>query len=82
VARGYRFKAAKIGSASDPGTMTVTRGQVQFEWDHLMEKLAKRDKEWGIQLKAVKRPRPHPLFRIVPGGVEEWERGPGTTADR
>jgi hypothetical protein len=23
----------------------------------------------------VKRPRPHPLFRVVVGGVAPWERG-------
>jgi hypothetical protein len=82
LARGYRFGAVKIGRARDPGSMTVTRGQLQYEWNHLMAKLRIRDRERVTRLKAVKRPRPHPLFRIVPGGVEEWERVAGATRHR
>ena len=54
--------------------MVVPRGQLQYEWAHLLLKLRIRDKERSRQLEAVKRPRPHPLFRVVPGGVEEWEK--------
>jgi hypothetical protein len=28
----------------------------------------------GRQLRRVKIPEPHPLFRIVPGEVRDWER--------
>ncbi len=54
--------------------MTVTRGQLLYEWDHLLAKVKARDPEGCRQLAAVKRPQPHPLFRVVPGAVEEWER--------
>lgn len=75
LARGYRFDAARIGRARDRGTMTVTRGQLHREWEHLLAKLRIRDPERARRLASVKRPLPHPLFRVVPGGVEAWERG-------
>ena len=40
-----------------------------------MTKLVIRDPELHARLELLKRPRPHPLFRIVPGGVETWEKG-------
>jgi hypothetical protein len=27
-----------------------------------------------VTLDRVRRPEPHPLFRIVPGAIEPWER--------
>jgi hypothetical protein len=27
------------------------------------------------QYRDIAAPEPHPLFRIVPGGVREWEKG-------
>jgi hypothetical protein len=75
--RGYRFAAGKISRARGRGPVSVTRGQLQHEWDHLLGKLETRDPSRLVRLEAVKRPRPHPLFRVVPGGVEEWEKGSG-----
>jgi hypothetical protein len=72
--RDYSFEAAKIHHARDSGFMTVTRGQLQYEWNRLMAKLEARDPEWKGQLSGVKRPAPHPLFRVVPGDIEAWER--------
>lgn len=73
--RGYRFVAEKINSSGASGHLTVTRGQLEFEWHHLMEKLRTRDPKRWAQLARVKRPRPNPLFRVSPGGVAEWEKG-------
>jgi len=73
--REYRFDAGKISRASADAALTVTRGQMEFEWHHLLEKLAVRDPRRQSQLLAVKRPQPHPLFRIVRGKVAAWERG-------
>jgi len=75
--RGYRFAREKISSARARGQLTVTRGQLEFEWRHLMRKLATRDPSWGAHLTAQS-PRPHPLFRVVAGGVAPWEKGPDT----
>jgi Pyrimidine dimer DNA glycosylase len=75
VNRGYRFAAARIARARTPGRLTVTRGQLEFEWRHLMEKLRARDPGWYARLTIVKAPQAHPLFRVAPGGVAQWEKG-------
>lgn len=74
--RGYAFAAGKIGRARSVGAMAVTRGQLTYEWKHLLAKLAIRSPAVRERLEPVKRPRPHPLFRVVAGGVEAWEKGP------
>lgn len=75
VSRGYKFAGRKIGSARGGGIITVTRGQVEHEWRHLMTKLAIRAPEIHDRLGHVKNPRTHPLVRVVPGGIEWWEKG-------
>jgi Pyrimidine dimer DNA glycosylase len=75
VNRGYRFAAARIARARTLGRLTVTRGQLEFEWRRLMEKLRVRDPKLHAQLTNVKAPQAHPLFRVVRGGVAEWEKG-------
>lgn len=77
LARGYRFAAGKIGRGRSRRRLTVSRGQLDFEWRHLMAKLAKRDPERRERLAAVETPEPHPLFRLVPGDVAPWEKGAG-----
>ena len=73
--RGYRFRGDKISRSRAAGRLTVTRGQIEFEWLHLMEKLRARDPRWQARLANVKAPKPHPLFRVVRGTVAEWEKG-------
>ena len=72
--RGYRLTTAKISRARCEGTLVVPRGQLEFEWEHLLRKLEKRNPLLHAELSSVKRPRPHPLFRVVKGGVAQWER--------
>ena len=72
--RGYAFSAQKINQAHSSGLITVTYGQLMYEWSHLMAKLAVRDPELHNQLKLVLRPQPHPLFHVVSGDVETWEK--------
>ena len=72
--RGYSFDAGRIGRAQGASRMAVTRGQLQYEWDHLLAKLKVRDPGLHRQLRRIGRPEIHPLFRAVPGPVEEWER--------
>ncbi len=74
VSRGYAFAARKISRARGAGAIAVTRGQLVYEWRHLMAKLAIRDPELHIRFAHVRRPRPHPSFRIVSGDVETWEK--------
>lgn len=72
--RGFRFDVGRIARGGQVERMNVTRGQVEYEWDHLMAKLTKRDPQRFGELSPVRKIAPHPLFRIVPGGVEDWEK--------
>lgn len=73
--RGYRFDRRKIRRRGRAGRLTVTTGQLDHEWRHLKAKLAGRDRAWLSRARRAGRPEAHPLFRIVPGPVEEWEVG-------
>lgn len=73
VRRGYRFDSKKIDSDRVVEPLIVTRGQLDYEWKHLRNKLRTRAPAWFAQLKDVERPEPHPLFRVVPGNIAEWE---------
>lgn len=92
VERGYRFDAGRIagcdaeridGAAArriagcDAGRVPVTRGQIAFERTHLLAKLRARDPGRAARLRQARSPALHPLFRIVPGGIEPWERAAG-----
>lgn len=81
VHRGYAFAARKINRARGSDVIAVTRGQLLHEWSHLMSKLVTRDPELCRRLVHVRRPQPHPSFRIVSGHVETWER-PSSAAAR
>ena len=73
--RGYRFDAKRIGRGSAAGMkpLKVTRGQLKYEWMHLNKKLRKRSPKWHKQVSGSKLLKPHPLFRVVRGEVEDWE---------
>jgi hypothetical protein len=75
VRRGYRFDGTKIARGPAGTRLAATAGQVTYEWRHLRAKLAARDRKWLAGLRAVTRPEAHPLFRVVPGPVEDWETG-------
>ena len=71
--RGYRFDARRIGRGGSIETLTVTRGQLAYEWQHLTGKLGRRSPAWLETLHASAQPNPHPLFRLVAGGIADWE---------
>lgn len=72
--RGYRFDAKKISRVHANDRITVTRGQLDYEWRHLMAKLKVRDPARAAALRNEREPQAHPLFRIVPGDVAGWEK--------
>lgn len=72
--RDYRFDRRKIARTKRRESIPVTRGQLDYEWRHLKAKLAIRDREWLTTVNRITNPEPHPLFRVVPGPVEPWER--------
>ncbi|MGN7975985.1 pyrimidine dimer DNA glycosylase/endonuclease V [Microbacterium sp. 22195] len=80
-ARGYRFDRSRIISPSTPGAiLDVAEGQLALEWEHLGAKLRVRSPA-DAERWAHEQPRPHPLFRVVPGGVASWERALPLSSD-
>lgn len=71
--RGFRFDAGKIGPDAGAAPVSVTDGQMAYEWQHLVAKLRVRDPAWLERVATVTEPEPHPLFLITPGPVEAWE---------
>ena len=74
TARGYRFDAKKIEARRAAPPIAVTRGQLEFEWRHLMAKLEARAPDWRTTLGTPDAVDLHPLFRLVPGEIADWER--------
>lgn len=71
-ARSYNFDASKILATRQAVSMPVTRGQLEFELDHLRRKLRIRDRTALHALNAAKL-RPHPIFRVTRGGIAARE---------
>jgi hypothetical protein len=72
--RGYRFDRSKLGRATRVPRIVTTDGQLQYEWSWLLDKLQRRSPLIHRRLLEVSVPAAHPLFRVVSGPVEEWER--------
>jgi len=72
--RGHDFDRKKIGAIASRQKSKVKKGQLEFEFEHLKEKLRKRAPSKYRQLLALKRVKAHPLFKSVPGGLEDWEK--------
>jgi hypothetical protein len=74
VRRGYHFDRKKIQYGKKAKSLNVTRGQLLYELEHLRKKLRNRNLYAYKQIRDVSVPEAHPLFKEVPGDIEEWER--------
>jgi hypothetical protein len=74
TARGYAFDRGKFRAPRTIAPLAVSDGQVRFEWEHLLDKLAVRDPARHAQLHGLDAPDCHPLFRVDAGPVASWER--------
>ena len=70
--RGYHFDIRKIRGRRTKQRIAVNRGQIHYEWRHLLKKLRRRAFR-HYRAERSRRPRAHPLFRIRRGQVEGWE---------
>ncbi|NKB34321.1 MAG: DNA lyase [Pseudomonadales bacterium] len=71
--RGYNFDSSKIDKKIIHCQIPVTRGQVDYEFAHLRQKLKTRDPEKFKQLNTVKRIQLHAMFKRIAGDIESWE---------
>ena len=72
--RGYSFDSSKIAKKRQPRMLTVTQGQLDFELRHLKGKLRLRDPKRYRQLRKIREITAHPMFTVVAGEIEPWER--------
>jgi hypothetical protein len=73
--RGYSFDATKIAQRRRSLSLLVTQGQLAFEVEHLKAKLRRRDPKRHRAFCRSGRVTAHPLFVVVEGEVEAWEKG-------
>jgi hypothetical protein len=72
--RGYSFDKSKIRPARKEVLLSVTSGQMEYEWSHLLAKLKVRNPALHRKWRETEVPAPHPLFEVRAGEVESWER--------
>ncbi len=71
--RGYTFNREKIVKKDRYNRLHVTTGQLEYEFNHLLKKLKVRAPLLYKNLQSLEIIKPHPLFTVVDGGIEEWE---------
>ncbi len=71
--RDYDFNKSKFAIVKKPIKLTVKDGQLEYEFEHLLKKLNKRDPQRYIKLKTLESIEPHPLFKVISGEIEKWE---------
>jgi hypothetical protein len=72
-ARNYNFDIKKLDLKSKKTKLKVTSGQMEYEKKHLLRKLKQRSQKTFKELKGIKVIEPHPIFKIIPGEIEDWE---------
>jgi hypothetical protein len=72
--RGYDFDISKIAQKVGQQRIQVTRGQLAYEMEHLKGKLKQRSEADFNKIKTVRIIKTHPMFDVVAGKVEDWEK--------
>ncbi len=72
--RQFSFKREKLDPYTLVKQISVTVGQVQYETEHLKKKLQIRDMQRYATYKTLDAVSVHPLFTVVPGEIETWEK--------
>ncbi|MCC6275829.1 MAG: hypothetical protein IT569_08215 [Leptospiraceae bacterium] len=74
VNRNYKFDKTKFSKPVVRIKIKTTKGQLEFEFKHLLKKLKIRDKKRYAELRNLKKIHAHPMFEIIEGGLESWEK--------
>ena len=72
--RGYSFNRTKLPVVAAREPLSVTGGQLLFEWKHLKAKLRERNPQCYRRIVRIATPDPHPSFAVIAGQIAEWER--------
>ena len=73
VNRNFNFDKQKIDWTFKKSMIPVTTGQLNYEVEHLLAKLKKRDYDKYTELKSKSKFDIHPIFKLVVGEIEDWE---------
>jgi len=71
--RHFTFDNSKFKKPIISLFLTVSEGQIKYEFDQLLSKLKDREINLYDKLKGTKTITPHPMFKIVRGKIEKWE---------
>jgi len=74
--RGYKFDVTKVGKfdAENLSKIAVTRGQIEYEFSFLQEKLKLRDLKKYKENLNVKNIEISTIFTKIDGDIELWEK--------
>jgi hypothetical protein len=72
--RGYSFNLEKIEAKGRAEQMPVTLDQLEYKFGLLREKLKERFSGISYQLVSVWEIECHPMFKIIEGSIEKWEK--------
>lgn len=81
--RGYSFNRSLITAerGKNLSSIPVTEGQLAYELSFLAHKVAGRDADWEpilterlAKIAQAGKPAVHPVFEVVPGEIEAWEK--------
>jgi hypothetical protein len=72
--RSYAFDCGKIDLLASAECIPVTNGQLEYELAHLRGKLLLRNPPQYEKVAKITLPLPNPIFRVIKGGIEPWER--------
>ncbi len=71
--RGYSFKRDKLEEAQYKQEILVTTGQIEYEKEHLMNKLKERDYDRYVIYRDVVKVEVAKMFKVIEGNIESWE---------
>ncbi|HLY71239.1 MAG TPA: pyrimidine dimer DNA glycosylase/endonuclease V [Puia sp.] len=71
--REYHFDKNKINWGLKKSKLTVTKGQLEYEKRHLLNKLENRDPERFRTISKIKFFETNFLFELIEGEIEDWE---------
>ncbi len=75
IKRKYNFDKTKVNlNMVNTKTITVTDKQLECEFQHLLRKLKERSPEDYKRIKDTKNIECNPLFTIIKGPIEKWEK--------
>lgn len=76
--RGYHFDESKFLKRENREKIPLNQDQLQWEWNHLGEKLQLRDPLFYQKWQQKKTALANPVFKLQEGPVESWEKGVGS----